>query len=71
MNPIDLGVRIKQCRTMRKLTQENLAERIDVSSHYIYEIEKGLKNMSLNTLIDLSTVLNVSTDYLLFGTTSD
>ena len=39
MNPIDLGVRIKQCRTMRKLTQENLAERIDVSSHYIYEIE--------------------------------
>lgn len=71
MNPIDLGVRIKQCRTMRKLTQENLAERIDVSSHYIYAIEKGLKNMSLNTLIDLSTVLNVSTDYLLFGTTSD
>lgn len=71
MNPIDLGLRIKQCRIMRKLTQENLAEKIDVSSHYIYEIEKGLKNMSLNTLIDLATVFDVSTDYLLFGTPPD
>lgn len=68
MNPNDLGIRIKQCRTMRKLTQEDLAEKIDVSAHYIYELEKGLKNMSLNTLIDLSTALDVSTDYLLFGT---
>ena len=71
MNPNDLGLRIKQCRTLRKLTQEDLAEKIDVSSHYIYEIEKGLKNMSLNTLIDLSTTLDVSTDYLLFGTSAD
>lgn len=70
MNPNDLGIRIKQCRTMRKLTQEDLAEKIDVSAHYIYELEKGLKNMSLNTLIDLSTALDVSTDYLLFGTSN-
>ena len=68
MNQNDLGLRIKQCRTMQKLTQEDLSEKIDVSSHYIYEIERGLKNMSLNTLVDLSTALDVSTDYLLFGT---
>ena len=67
MNQIELGLRIKQCRKMHKLTQEQLAELTNVSPHYIYEIEKGLKTMSLLTLIDISSVLNVSIDYLLFG----
>lgn len=67
MNQIELGLRIKQCRKMHKLTQEQLAELTNVSPHYIYEIEKGLKTMSLPTLIDISSVLNASTDYLLFG----
>lgn len=68
MNQIELGLRIKQRRKMKKLTQENLAELINVSPHYIYELEKGLKTMSLSTLVDISTALNISTDYLLFGT---
>ncbi len=68
MNQSELGLRIKQCRKMQHLTQEKLAELIDVSPHYIYEIEKGLKSMSLSTLADISSTLNVSTDYLLFGT---
>lgn len=67
MDIAELGIRIKQCRKARHLTQEKLAELIDVSPHYIYEIEKGLKCMSLPTLIDLSRALNISTDYLLFG----
>ena len=67
MNISELGVRIKQCRMAKQLTQEKLAELIDVSPHYIYEIEKGLKCMSLSTLIDISSALNISTDYLLFG----
>ncbi len=67
MNIEELGVRIKQCRVAKQLTQEKLAELIDVSPHYIYEIEKGLKCMSLPTLIDISSALNISTDYLLFG----
>ena len=68
MNLTELGFRIKQCRKIKHLTQEKLAELIDVSPHYIYEIEKGLKCMSLPTLIDIALVLNISTDYLLFGT---
>lgn len=42
-----------------------------VSPHYIYEIERGTKSMSLETLINLSEALNLSTDYILFGTCSD
>lgn len=68
MDIAELGLRIKQCRKSRQLTQERLAELIDVSSHYIYEIEKGLKCMSLSTLVDIALALNISTDYLLFGT---
>lgn len=67
MNQVALGYRIKQCRKMRNLTQEKLAESVNVSPHYIYEIEKGLKTMSLYTLADIVSVLNVPTDYLLFG----
>ena len=64
-----IGLRIKNHRRLNKLTQENLAELVEVSPHYIYEIEKGMKMISLPTLEKLSTHLNVSSDYLLFGDT--
>ena len=62
-----IGMRIKACRKRKHLTQEKLAECLDVSSHYIYELERGVKTMSLYTLNDLSTCLEVSSDYLLYG----
>lgn len=62
-----IGKRIKTCRKQKHLTQEKLAECLDVSSHYIYELERGVKTMSLYTLNDLSTCLEVSSDYLLYG----
>lgn len=67
MELTELGARVKQCRKEQSLTQEKLAELINVSPHYIYEIERGLKSMSLSTLVDISSVLDISTDYLLFG----
>ena len=51
-----IGMRIKACRKQKHLTQEKLAECLDVSSHYIYELERGVKTMSLYTLNDLSTM---------------
>ena len=47
-----------------------LAEKLNVSPHYIYEIERGSKTMSLQILTKLSITLNISTDYILFGKTS-
>lgn len=67
MDLVRVGMRIKNCRQALNLTQEKLAEMIDVSPHYIYEIERGSKTMSLYTLYDLSITLNVSTDYMLYG----
>lgn len=65
----ETGQRVKEVRKQQNLTQERLAELIEVSPHYIYEIEKGLKCMSINVLSSISTHLEVSSDYLLFGTT--
>lgn len=65
MNIDNLGVEIKKNRKLLKLTQEQLAELIDVNPHYIYEIEKGLKIPSLPVLVSISEQLHVSIDNLL------
>ncbi len=71
MNLAEIGGRIKAYRKSLGISQEKLAEMVFVSPHYIYEIERGTKSMSLETLINLSEALNLSTDYILFGTCSD
>ncbi|WP_050551806.1 helix-turn-helix domain-containing protein [Clostridium tunisiense] len=60
-----LGKRIKNAREIKKLTQEKLAEIIGVSTVYISHLEIGSKTPSLETLIKISNVLEVSIDYLL------
>ena len=67
MNINNLGIEIKKNRKLLKLTQEQLAELIDVNPHYIYEIEKGLKIPSLPVLVSISEQLHVSIDNLLIA----
>lgn len=67
LNIKETGQRIKAVRKQRHLTQEKLAELADVSPHYIYEIEAGLKSMSIHIFAALTNALHVSADYLLFG----
>lgn len=62
-----IGNRIKAERKHLGITQEQLAEMVDVTTHYIYEIERGMKSMSIETLINLSQVLELSLDYIIFG----
>lgn len=67
MELVEIGGRIKAERKKLNLSQEKLSEIVSVTPHYIYEIERGLKAMSLETLINISVALNLSTDYILFG----
>lgn len=62
-----MGSRIKAERKKLGLTQEGLAELVNVSSHYIYEIERGMKSMSLETLMLIAEKMELSTDYILYG----
>ena len=47
-------------RIARRLTQENLAEKVDLSVSYISEIENGKKRPSLKTLEKIAAALEVS-----------
>ena len=60
-----MGDRIKETRKNRGLTQENLAEQLDVSVEYVSQIERGIKMPSMQIFVKLVEVLDVSADYLL------
>lgn len=65
-----LGQRIRKARKDKHLTQEQLAEICDLSTAHIGHIERGTRALSIESLITLSQVLNVSTDYLLLDISS-
>lgn len=60
-----LGERIRKVRKQKCLTQEQLAEACNLSAAHIGHIERGTRALSIESLITISSVLNVSTDYLL------
>ena len=65
VDKLTMGDRIKEVRKKQKLTQEQLAERLDVSVEFIGQIERGLKLPSMQVFIRIIEALNVSADYLL------
>ncbi len=67
MDKTVLGKRIREARTKKGYTQDQLAEEIKVSVVYLSELERGLKLPSLTLFVDIARVLNVSTDSLLTG----
>ena len=63
----ECGKRIQQLRKERELTQEQLAEKLNVSQNTIAKIESGLRRPSIDFLLEISEFFNVSTSYLVFG----
>ncbi|MBQ7522176.1 MAG: helix-turn-helix transcriptional regulator [Clostridia bacterium] len=60
----NLGKRIREERLNKGFTQEQLAEKVNISLNFMSLIENG-KNMSVQTLVNLANALDVSIDYLL------
>lgn len=60
-----LGKRIREERLKLRLTQEQLAESIDISNSYMGQIERGDRSLTLDTLVNLVNRLAVTVDYLL------
>ena len=63
----EIGERISRRRKLMGLTQEQLAEKMDVSIQMISNLERGIKAIKIDNLVRLSEILNVSTDYILTG----
>lgn len=69
MNEIDykaIGAKIKYYRTMRVLTQAQLAEKSSVEPSNISHIERGATKVSLPTLFKIANALEVSLDDLVY-----
>ena len=60
---MQIGNRIKTKRKENRLTQENLAEILDVSVGYISQLERGVTKVSLDTLASIATVLKCDVTY--------
>ena len=53
-----LGIRIKEIRKKKGLTQELLAEMVGINAKYLSNIERGRENPTLNILVKISQSLN-------------
>jgi len=57
-----VGKRIQQCRKSKGLTQEQLAEMIEVSPHHMSALERGVYSIRLETLVRILNCLGCSAD---------
>ena len=66
-----LGVRVRQQRELKGLTQSQLARKVGVTGSFIGHIERGEKKASVETLVALCNALAVSPSALLQDSLSD
>ena len=59
------GQRLREQRTKQNLTIEQLAEKSNLSANYVGAIERGEKEPSLSTIVNLLNALSIPADVLL------
>ena len=57
----------KEERNRLQMTQEDLAQELNIGYVHMNGIENGRKGCSIDLLLEIAEVLDVSTDYLLTG----
>ncbi len=67
MEKINVGERIRTLRELNHYSREYLAEKVEVSSKFLYEIELGKKGFSADILCRIALALSVSCDYIMYG----
>ena len=67
----NIGSNIRTARKRADLTQEEMSELIGVTPQYLSDLERGLVGTSIYTLMKICTELNVSSDFILFGRSSE
>ena len=62
-----IGKRIRRFRIAKNITQEELAFQIGTSAAYVCNIELGKKKASLNKLCEISEILGVTVNDLIYS----
>ncbi|MBW5286359.1 MULTISPECIES: helix-turn-helix domain-containing protein [Burkholderia] len=63
---MEIGRAVKVCRSAKKLSLDELAERAGLSQSYLSMIESGKREPTLSSIEKVSTALGVPTPILLF-----
>ena len=66
-----IGERLKKARSSKGLTQEKLAEKLDVSIAFLSRIERGSSHISLKRLSQICDILKISEGSILNGSSSN
>ena len=66
MNYYEIGQRIRKFRKAYNLSQEQLAEKVGISTTHMSHIETGNTKLSLSVFADIASALSVQTDELLY-----
>ena len=70
-NSIETGKRIKKAREELGFSQEAFSERLNISRNHLARIEIGLRSASIEVLIAISEITNLTLDYLAMGKEPD
>ena len=64
---IRMGLRLRDIRLQRVISVRELSSRTGISEGHLSNIEHGGKNVSLDAIVALVRVLDVSLDYVVLG----
>ncbi len=64
---LEIGERIRQRREQFGYSREAFSEKIGISARFLTDVELGVKGTSIENLIKICDILEVSTDYILIG----
>ena len=68
---MNIGQKIKELRVQKSLTQEELADRAELSKGFISQLERDLTSPSIATLVDILQCLGTNLEEFFSGTTSE
>ena len=57
---VAIGERIAQLRKAKKLSQQKFSYEAEIERSYLTHVEKGRKNISIDTLVKITNALNIS-----------
>ena len=62
-----IGINIKIARTLKNMTQEQLAEQLKKSINFVSLIERGQSGISVNTVVDICNILDIEPNAIFNG----
>ena len=68
---IEFATRLSNLRKAQGMTQEAMAEALNISLEHLSKMERGKRKPSIDLVVAMACYFHVSTDYLLMGKNHD